>query len=79
MEVSIFVAKNNLSELLTKVVHGAEVTITRRGVPIARIVPLLPAFDHEKARRAAAGLRQASRGVTLGGIEFKDLVGEGRP
>jgi len=79
MEVPVFEAKNRLSALLAEVARGGEVTITRRGVPLAKLVPVGPSFDKEKARRAAAGLREASRGATLGGIQIKDLVNEGRP
>ena len=79
MNVSTFEAKNRLSALLAEVARGAEVTITKRGVPVAKLVPVTPTFDRDKARRAAADLREASRGVTLGGIRIKDLVDEGRP
>ena len=78
MEVSTFEAKNRLSALLAEVARGVEVTITRRGVPVAKLVPAAPGFDREKARRAAAGLREVSRGATLGGARIKDLVNEGR-
>ncbi len=78
MEVSTFEAKNRLSALLAEVARGVEVTITRRGLPVAKLVPASPDFDREKARRAAAGLREASRGARLDGITIKDLVNEGR-
>ena len=78
MQVPTFEAKNRLSALLAEVARGTEVTITKRGVPVAKLVPAAPGFDREKARRAAAGLREASRGTTLGGIKIKDLVNEGR-
>jgi prevent-host-death family protein len=78
MNVPIFEAKNRLSELLAQVARGVEVTITKRGVPVAKLVPAAPTFDREKAQRAAAGLREASKGATLGGIKIKDLVDEGR-
>ncbi len=78
MQVSTADAKNRLSALLGEVARGGEVTITKRGVPVAKLVPAAPSFDREKARRAAAGLREASRGATLGGIAIKDLVDEGR-
>jgi prevent-host-death family protein len=78
MEVATFEAKNRLSELLAQVARGVEVTITKRGVPVAKLVPVAPTFDREKARRAAAGLRELSKGATLGGIKIKDLVNEGR-
>lgn len=76
MQVSTFEAKNRLSALLAEVARGVEVTITR--VPVAKLVPAAPDFDRERARRAAAGLREASRGNTLGGIRIRDLVDEGR-
>ena len=78
MQVSTADAKNKLSALLSEVARGGEVTITRRGVPVAKLVPATPSFDREKARRAAAGLRETSRGAKLGGIKIKDLVNEGR-
>ena len=79
MLVSTADAKNGLSALLTEVANGGEVTITRRGIPVARLVPATPSFDRERARHAAAGLLDASRGAKLDGIKIKDLVSEGRP
>ena len=78
MEVPTFEAKNRLSALLAEVARGVEVTITKRGVPVAKLVPAGPAFDRDKARQAAAGLRRASRGTPLGGLAIKDLVNGGR-
>lgn len=79
MQVPVFEAKNRLSALLAEVARGNEVTITKRGLPVARLVPATPGFDKAKAERAAEGLRQASRGTTLGGLAVKELVDEGRP
>ena len=78
-EIGAFEAKNRLGTLLNWVANGEEVLITRHGKPVARLVPAVPSFDREKARRAAAGLLEASRGATLGGLKIKDLVNEGRP
>ena len=39
IKVSIFEAKAHLSALLEKVSQGQEVLITKRGEPIARLVP----------------------------------------
>jgi prevent-host-death family protein len=79
MEVSTFEAKNRLSALLAEVARGVEVTITKRGVTVARLVPAGPAFDRDKARGTAAALRDASRGARLDGLRIKDLVEQGRP
>ena len=78
MEVAVFEAKNRLSALLAEVARGGDVTITNRGVPVAKLVPIGPVFDREKAARAANGLRAASRGVTLGDHSIRSLIDEGR-
>lgn len=79
-EVGAFEAKNKLGTLLDWVASGEEVLITRHGKAVARLVPATPTFDRAKARQAARGLREASRGVTLGGrINIKELINEGRP
>ena len=77
-EIGAFEAKNKLGTLLDWVEAGEEVLITRRGKAVARLVPAEPGFDRAKARRAADGLLEARRGITLGGLKIKDLVNEGR-
>ncbi|SRR6266849_9094215 len=42
MEVKIREAKANFSKLLQRVAIGEEITITRAGVPVARLVPVQP-------------------------------------
>jgi prevent-host-death family protein len=78
MNIPVFDAKNRLSALLDAVEAGAEVTITRRGVPVAKLVPVAPGFDRAAARRAAEGLRAAARGQRLGGVAIAELIREGR-
>jgi prevent-host-death family protein len=71
-------AKNKLSTLIDQVEHGVEILITRRGKAVARLVPADLGFDREKAKRAASGLREASKGIELRGLKIKDLINEGR-
>ena len=78
MNIPLFDAKNRLSALVDQVVRGQEITITRRGVAVAKLVPVLPSFDQDKARQTAEALRAASRGAKLAGIPIKELVEEGR-
>jgi len=78
-EVGASEARNTLRTLLDQVEHGAEIVITRHGRAVAKLVPAQPGFDREKAKRAAAGLREASKGVMLRGLKIKDFVKEGRP
>ena len=77
-EIGAFEAKNKLGSLLDAVERGEEIVITRRGKPVARLVPAQTGFDRAKARRAVEGIIEASRGVTLGGLKIKDLINEGR-
>jgi prevent-host-death family protein len=77
-EVGAFEAKNKLGAFLDVVEKGEEIVITRRGKPVARLVPASVGFDREKARRAVENIIARSKGVTLGGIKIKDLINEGR-
>jgi prevent-host-death family protein len=77
-EVGAFEAKNKLSALLDQVERGAEITITRRGRPVAKLVPAGPPFDRDRARRAADSLIARSKGVSLGELKIKDLINDGR-
>ncbi|HEX5320290.1 MAG TPA: type II toxin-antitoxin system prevent-host-death family antitoxin [Stellaceae bacterium] len=78
-EIGAFEAKNRLGTLLDWVERGEEITITRRGRAVARLVPASGGFDRDTARRAVEGLLEASRGVTLGpGLTIRDLIDEGR-
>jgi prevent-host-death family protein len=78
-EIGTFEAKNRFGQLLEQVERGEEIVITRRGRPVAKLVPADPGFDRDKARRAVAGILRLSKGVTLGGLKIKDLINEGRP
>jgi len=78
LEIGACEAKNRLGSLLDRVEGGEEIVITRRGKRIARLVPVGPGFDREAAKRAVAGLLEASRGVTLDGLKIRDLITEGR-
>jgi prevent-host-death family protein len=78
-QVALFEAKNKLSGLLDQVAVGEEFIITRHGKAVARLAPIQPAFDRAKARQAAKMLKEASRGLSLGGLSIKELINEGRP
>jgi prevent-host-death family protein len=78
-EVSAVTAKKKFGALHDEVAHGEAIVITRHGKPVARVVAAAPGFDREKARRAIAGILEASEGLTLGGLKIKDLIDEGRP
>jgi prevent-host-death family protein len=74
--IGAFDAKTRLGDLLDRVEHGEAVTITRRGRPVARIVPV--AAEGEDAQRAATELRELRRANRLEGLDWKALRDEGR-
>lgn len=75
--VGAFEAKTHLSTLLERVSRGEEVLITRHGKAIARLVPAGTA-DRERVDAAITRLKAARAGVTLGGLDWKELRDEGR-
>jgi prevent-host-death family protein len=62
---------NKLSGLLDEVAQGKQITITRRGKPVAKLISAEPSFDREKAKQAARRLLELSKGATLGGYPLK--------
>ncbi len=77
IEVGAFDAKAHLSALLDRVGRGEEVLITRRGTPVARLVPAEQACE-AKVAAAIEKLRSIRRSVRLGGLDWKNLRDHGR-
>lgn len=80
--VAVFEAKNRFSELLTAVEHGEEITITRHGCPVARIVSAnapgqADQDQRERVSGAMAHLRSLRRGSTLG-RPLSEAIEDGR-
>ena len=69
-EVGIFEAKTHLSELVGEVEAGASLTITRRGVPVARLVPVP---RHPERAAALARLREIGDSLSTHGIALDEL------
>jgi prevent-host-death family protein len=80
-EFGAFEAKNRLGHLLYLVERGEEVTITRHGREVARLVPGKPSRDREVARAALERMRFRAEQVRLGVFdwsEWKAYRDEGR-
>ncbi len=77
-DVSAYEAKTHLPALLREVAEGASFTITRHGVPVARLVPI----SDEKSMsvpEAIAALRELRKGNILGDdVTIRELIEEGR-
>ena len=81
-EVGTFEAKNKLSALLDRVERGEEIVITRKGRPVAKLVPIKPVPGSEEARLAAERIRARAKEMKLGAFdweEWKKYRDEGRP
>lgn len=82
MEIGAFEAKNRLSSLLERAERGEEIVITRRGKPVARLVPVRQTADQERAGEAMERIRKLATEMKLGRFdreEWKKYRDEGRP
>ena len=75
--IGVLEAKTQFSSLIDRAAAGEEITITRHGTPVARIMPLT-VFDQGKAQEAFERLLKLRRGATLAGLDWKALRDEGR-
>jgi len=78
-QIGAFEAKNTLGTLLDEVERGEEITITRRGKPVARLVAADARTGVQQALDAVAEMKILRRGVTLGALSLRQLIDEGRP
>ena len=68
-------AKKRFSELLAKAEHGEEIVITRRGRPVARLVPLEARHDVGQARTAMKHIRTLAQEMKLGRFDWQEWKG----
>jgi prevent-host-death family protein len=81
--VGIFEAKTHLSSLLDEVEKGGEITITRHGKPVARLIQATAELSPEEVaarKKALRELRAMARETKLNPTieEIKDWINEGR-
>jgi len=75
-------ARNTLGTLLDRVQRGEEITITRRGVPVARLIPNTGGIDKNRPRAALQRIRERARGAQFGKFDWdslKELRDQDRP
>lgn len=77
--VGAYDAKAHFSELLERVESGEQLTITRHGKPVARLVPAKQSVTREERAAAIRRWREVSRDISLSGLRIRDLIDEGRP
>jgi len=75
--VAAYEAKTHLPQLLARAAKGEQFTITKHGVPIAK---LIPAKSNEKPdpAEAVAELMEFRRGRKRGKMSIREMIEEGR-
>ena len=76
--VGAYEAKTHLSKLLEKVEAGEEITITKHGAPVAKLVPVRKEVSAQQRIDAIGRIQRLAIGLSLGGLKVKDLINEGR-
>ncbi len=75
--VGSFEAKTHFSALLERVAKGETITITRHGVPVARMVPVSGKAVRSRDE-VLRDLQEFRKGRSLGGLTIRQLINEGR-
>jgi len=75
--VGSFDAKTHLPALLDRVAKGETIQITRRGVPVAKLVPAGTSKSRDR-KKLAREIRELRKGNWLRGLSIRELVREGR-
>lgn len=76
--VGAFEAKTHLSALLDRVSRGETITITRRGVPAAMLVPVEEVKTKLTHQEVVEGMRELRKRIKPDSIGVRDMVQEGR-
>jgi prevent-host-death family protein len=77
--VGAYEAKTKLSQLLDEVAKGQSITITKHGVPVARLVPV-ESIDRQKIKDEIDAFRKwrKEQNLSLGGLTIREMIEEGR-
>lgn len=75
--ISVSEARKRFSELLDRVTQGEHITISRRGRPVAEVIPL-----HTQSQmttdEAVDRLVEFGKGKSLGGLTVRELIDDGK-
>ena len=79
-QIGAFEAKTNFSKIIEKAEHGADFIVTRRGKPVAKIIPFRqePEMTFREAVEGLMEMRKYYRGKP-GSFNIREAIEEGRP
>jgi prevent-host-death family protein len=78
MDIGAYDAKTNLGALLRRVALGEQITITKHGVPVAKLVPVSPPQKPADVKTTIKALKELRRGNKLDGLSLRGLINHGR-
>jgi prevent-host-death family protein len=70
--VGAFEAKTHFAQLIKRVMHGEEIFITRRGKPVAKIVPPDTCHNLDMAKDAVIRLQSLAEEMNLGQFDWEE-------
>ena len=78
-QIGTFEAKTHFSQIIEKVEHGGDFIITKRGKPVAKIIPFQqePEMTRQEAFEKMKELRKNYRGEP-GSFNIREAIEEGR-
>ena len=79
--IGCFEAKTNFNKIITDVIGGEEVFITKRGKTVAKIIPIDKSINLERVNNAFLRLDNLAKEMNLGKFnweEFKKYRDEGK-
>ena len=71
-EIGAFEARNKFGQLLDWVERGEEVTITRHGKEVARLIPAKLGFNRVEAHAAVRRIRERAEQLKLGPFDWSE-------
>lgn len=77
VKIGLYEARTHFSEIISKVSEGNEFIITRRGIPIARLIPCENP-SRIATKQALERAKQIRETLSLSGLKIKDLINAGR-
>jgi prevent-host-death family protein len=80
LQIGAFEAKTHFSQILEKVEHGADFLVTRRGKPVAQIIPFKkePKMTFQEALAEMQRLRDTLYRGKPGDENIRELIEAGR-
>ena len=70
-------AGSQLPKLVDRVAQGELITITKQGIPVARIVPV-PNQNNSDLARVIQDIKEYRKGRRLEGLSIREMIEEGR-